>query len=86
MALATYASSVTVLGAAFVVLAPQPWLSPEHVAAGLLAVAVAWLAGQLRAFLRLRVPVFDVPLPPTVREDDGPGQGSSPASSPPKAR
>ena len=85
-ALSTYASTVVALGVAFVVLAPQPWLSPDHTAAALLAVPVAWLAGQLRAFVTLRVPAFDVPLPPAATDEPLPGQGGSPGSSLPERR
>ena len=50
-----YAAVVVLLGIAFVALGPLTWLSPAHVAAALVAVTVAGLAGQTRAVTRLRV-------------------------------
>jgi hypothetical protein len=56
-----YAAVVLVLGVVFVVLAPASWLSAEHLAAALVVVTVAGIAGQARAVTRLRVLVFDPP-------------------------
>jgi hypothetical protein len=53
-----YVAVVVVLGAVFAVLAPADWLSAGHLAAALVAVTVAGLAGQVRAVTRLRVLVF----------------------------
>jgi len=58
-----YAAVVVVLGLVFAVLAPASWLSAEHLAAALVVVTVAGIAGQARAVTRLRVLVFD-PAPP----------------------
>ena len=54
-----YAAVVVVLGLVFAVLAPAPWLSAEHLAAALVVVTVAGIAGQAHAVTRLRVLVFD---------------------------
>ena len=54
-----YVVVVVVLGLAFAVLAPASWLSAEHLAAALVVVTLADLAGQARAVIRLRVLVFD---------------------------
>jgi hypothetical protein len=53
-----YAAVVVVLGLVFAVLAPASWLSAEHLAAALVVVTVAGIAGQARAVTRLRVLVF----------------------------
>ena len=53
-----YAAVVVVLGLVFVVLAPASWLSAEHLAAALVLVTLAGIAGQARAVTRLRVLVF----------------------------
>jgi hypothetical protein len=54
-----YAAVVVVLGLVFAVLAPASWLSAEHLAAALVVVTLADIAGQARAVIRLRVLVFD---------------------------
>ncbi len=79
---ACYGATVLILGAAFLVLSPMAWLSSQHLGAALLGVTVAWLAGQVRAVARLRVPAFEVPLPGEVAERDRPAQGGRPPSSP----
>jgi hypothetical protein len=66
-----YAAVVIVLGVVFVVLAPMSWLSAEHLAAALVAVTIAGIAGQAHAVTRLRVLVFD--LAPAERGDRGSG-------------
>jgi hypothetical protein len=53
-----YAGVVVLLGVVLVVLGPLTWLSPSHLAAALVAVTVAGLAGQTRAVTRLRVLSF----------------------------
>ncbi|HVN11401.1 MAG TPA: hypothetical protein VMT69_04870 [Kineosporiaceae bacterium] len=69
MAIGGYAAVVVLLGVLFVVLGSLAWLSAEHLAAALVAVTVAGLAGQTRAVTRLRVPAFASPVPSPV---DGP--------------
>jgi hypothetical protein len=59
-----YAGVVLVLGLAFVALGPLTWLSASHLAAALVAVTVAGVAGQVRAVTRLRVLMFGSPLDP----------------------
>lgn len=86
VALAVYSITVSLLGAAFLLLAGRSWLSPTHVAAGLIAVTVIWMAGQVVAFRRLRLPAFDVPLPPPAPEQPGPGRPGGPGSSPSQSR
>jgi hypothetical protein len=54
-----YVVVVVVLGLVFAVLAPASWLSAEHLAAALVVVTLADIAGQARAVIRLRVLVFD---------------------------
>ena len=54
-----YLVVVLALGGVFALLAPATWLSPGHLVLALLAVTVGSVAGQVRAFARLRVPVFD---------------------------
>jgi hypothetical protein len=66
-----YAAVVIVLGLVFAVLSPASWLSAEHLAAALVVVTLAGIAGQARAMTRLRVLVFDEP--PAERGDGAPG-------------
>jgi hypothetical protein len=58
IAMLGYAGVVVLLGAAFLALAPIAWLSAEHLAAALVTVTVAGIAGQIRAVTRLRVLAF----------------------------
>ena len=66
-----YAAVVVVLGLVFAVLSPASWLSAEHLAAALVVVTLAGIAGQARAVTRLRVLAFDEP--PAERGDGVPG-------------
>ena len=66
-----YAAVVVILGLVFLVLAPASWLSAEHLAAALVVVTIAGIAGQARAVTRLRVLVFD-PLPAERGADAAP--------------
>jgi hypothetical protein len=66
-----YAVVVVLLGLAFVALGPATWLSASHVAAALVAVTVAGLAGQVHAVSRLRVLTFGSPA--DARSDAAPG-------------
>jgi ATP synthase protein I len=59
VALALYGAKVLVLGAAVLSLREATWLSPTAFAASAMACAVAWLAGQVRGFTRMRVLVAD---------------------------
>jgi hypothetical protein len=58
IAMLGYAGVVVLLGVAFLVLGPIAWLSAEHLAAALVTVTVAGIAGQIRAVTRLRVLAF----------------------------
>jgi hypothetical protein len=72
-----YAAVVIVLGLVFAVLSPASWLSAEHLAAALVVVTLAGIAGQARAVTRLRVLAFDEPHaergdgPPGTADGDG---------------
>jgi ATP synthase protein I len=57
-ALSVYAAKVAVLGGLVFWLRDEAWLSPTAFAVTALACAVAWLAGQVRAFTRMRLPVW----------------------------
>jgi hypothetical protein len=72
-----YAAVVVVLGLAFLALAPITWLSADHLAAALVTVTVAGLAGQIRAVTRLRVLAFGTPPEPQVTADQGPVSGDA---------
>ena len=61
-----YAGVVVALAVAFVALAPLEALSTDHLAAGLVTVTVAGLAGQIRGVTRLRVPAFGAGQDPQV--------------------
>jgi hypothetical protein len=50
-----YAMTVLILAVAFVLLAPITWLSGTHVGGAMVAVVIAWMAGQTRAAARLRI-------------------------------
>jgi hypothetical protein len=76
-----YAAVVVLLGVAFVVLGPATWLSASHVAAALVAVTVAGLAGQIRAVSRLRVLTFGSPADARTDRRPGPRNGDAAQSS-----
>ncbi len=67
-----YAGVVVVLGIVFAVLAPLSWLSADHLAAALVVVTLAGIAGQARAVTRLRVLVYEEG---SAERGDGPGGG-----------
>jgi len=58
LALAGYSGAVLLLGLAFALLAPASWLSSGALAAALVVVTIAWIAGQAWAVARLRVLAF----------------------------
>jgi hypothetical protein len=72
-----YAGVVIVLGVAFLALAPITWLSADHLAAALVTVTVAGLAGQIRAVTRLRILAFGTPPDAQVAADPGPASGDA---------
>jgi hypothetical protein len=76
-----YAGVVMVLGVAFLALAPVRWLSSEHLAAALVVVTVAGLAGQTRAVTRLRVLTFGTAPESQVTGRSGPESGDAAQSS-----
>jgi hypothetical protein len=76
-----YAAVVILLGLVLVALGPVPWLSAAHLAAALVAVTVAGLAGQIRVVTRLRVLVFGSPLDDRDGMRRGPRNGDAAQSS-----
>jgi hypothetical protein len=86
VAMAGYTGVVIVLGAVFLALGSLTWLSSGHLAAALVAVTVAGLAGQIRAVTRLRVPVFATPLVERSRPSGAAGDGDAAQSSPEAGR
>jgi hypothetical protein len=58
VAVLSFGTVVTLLGAAFLLFSPMRWFSSAYVAAGLIAVGGAWVFGQARAVARLRVLAF----------------------------
>jgi hypothetical protein len=72
-----YAGVVVLLGVAFLALAPLSWLSEAHVAAALVTVTVAGLAGQIRAVTRLRVLTFGTTQDARVAADAGAPTGDA---------
>jgi hypothetical protein len=78
-ALGGYAVTVFVLALAFVLLAPIRWLSGEHVGVAMVAVVIAWMAGQIRASARLRILAYGSGTQGDGKPGDG-GRNGSPAS------
>jgi ATP synthase protein I len=78
-ALGGYAITVLVLAVAFVLLAPISWLSGEHVGAAMVAVVIAWMAGQTRAASKLRILAYGSGTQGDERAGTS-GQTGSPAS------
>ncbi|MDQ1289904.1 MAG: hypothetical protein QG622_3470 [Actinomycetota bacterium] len=85
LALAVYGTVVWLMAVAFSRLVTLPWLSGGHVAAAISAVAVAWLAGMIRAVPRLRILAFGSG-PNGAQGPGSSGQGGSPGSSPASSR
>lgn len=65
-ALLTYSTKVVALGLALLAWREATWMSPTAFALSVLAGVLAWTAGELRAFARLRLPVFDTAVPGTA--------------------
>ena len=63
IALALYSTKIAVLGGAVFWLRDQPWLSANALAVTAFGCAVAWLAGQVVGFTRMRVLVADPDVP-----------------------
>jgi hypothetical protein len=76
-----YAAVVVLLGVVFVALGPVTWLSAPHIAAALVAVTVAGLAGQVRAVTRLRLLMFGTPRDGRDESRRGLGDGDAAQSS-----
>jgi ATP synthase protein I len=58
-AVSAYAGVVFVLGLAWILLAPAPWLSPNHLALTIVVTTVTWVSAQAFGSARLRLPAFD---------------------------
>ena len=58
-ALAVYLGQVIFLGLVIVSLSGADWLDGRAVGLSILAVALVWQLSQIRAFVRLRKPVYD---------------------------
>lgn len=73
--LATYTGKLVALGAAMILLRDAPWLSGRALAFTIIVCTVVWLAFEVRAFTRMRVPVTipqsgDVAASPAPRPGD----------------
>lgn len=80
VALTGYLCCVLLLALAWIALADREWLSADHLGAALFAVTAAWMAGQLRGLVRLRVLAFGSPTTPgsvTVTDEPGPAAADS---------
>lgn len=66
--LASYVGRVTILGLVLAAVLSQAerwsWLDPVAVVVTTIAVVIGWLATELHAYSRLRIPVYDEPIPP----------------------
>lgn len=58
MALLTYTTKAAALGLALVAWRDATWMSTTALGATVLACTVAWLAGQVRSYAAMRVPVY----------------------------
>lgn len=74
-ALGGYGVCVLALAGAWTGLVGRSWLSGTFLAAALFAVTTAWMAGQVRGLLRLRVLAFGAPVDDPGTRDDVPGHG-----------
>lgn len=57
-ALGVYTVKIVVLGVAMVLLMGVSWIVGPALGLSVIACAVGWLAAEMRAFVKLRVPVF----------------------------
>ena len=65
-ALAVYFGQVIFLGAVILSLSGAHWLDGTAFGLSVLAVALIWQLSQVRAFMRLRKPVYDEPVEPVL--------------------
>lgn len=79
VAVSAYATSVVLLGVAFLALRDAAWLSPVTVGVAIFVVSTAWMAGHVRAAGRLRVLAFGSPPGPSADRDVA-GHGGTAAS------
>lgn len=63
-AMAVYLGQILFLAVVIIVLADAPWLDGAAFALSALVVTLAWQLFQVRAFLRMRKPVYDVAAQP----------------------
>ncbi len=61
--LATYTLKILALGIVLVLLRDAAWLDGRALACNVIACTLVWLATELRAFTRLRIPVTDAGAP-----------------------
>jgi ATP synthase protein I len=77
-ALAVYLGQVLVLGVVIFTLSGAAWLDGPAFGLAVLAVALLWQVFQVRAFVRARKSVYDVPAAPATTPAPAPdGQGPS---------
>ena len=70
-ALAVYLGQVIFLGLVIVLLSGAHWLDGTAFGLSILAVALVWQLAQVRAFLRMRQPVYDEPADEPAGEESG---------------
>lgn len=67
-ALGVYTVKIVLLGVAMILLMGVSWIVGPALGLSVIACAVGWLAAEMRAFVKLRVPVFGAAAP---RNPDG---------------
>ncbi|SDQ73410.1 hypothetical protein [Quadrisphaera sp. DSM 44207] len=77
VALLTYTTKVGLLGLLLLLVGGASWLSGDAFGLTAVATALVWLAGELRAFTRVRTLVFD---------ESGPARGANPGAASMTAR
>ncbi|MEW1956210.1 hypothetical protein [Kineococcus sp. NPDC059986] len=67
-ALGVYTVKIVLLGVAMILLMGVSWINGPALGLSVIACAVGWLAAEMHAFVKLRVPVFGASAP---RDQDG---------------
>lgn len=67
-ALGVYTVKIVLLGVAMILLMGVSWIDGPALGLSVIVCAVGWLAAEMRAFVKLRVPVFGAAAP---RDPDG---------------
>lgn len=70
-ALGVYTVKIVLLGLAMVAFSRISWVVGPALGLTVIACAVVWLAAEMRAFVKMRVPVFAVAPTSTVERSDG---------------